>query len=261
MKSKVSLLFTLIILMIINSNVFCFSTDLHKQILKGKELLYNAYLKYDEAAYMLTYSFFERILSAEPDNELALYYVTCTQYRLLGLAMNKQNDDLFDKFYDSALENCEKLSDSEKLKEEAKVLVAAIYMMKLAGSPLQGPFLAPKINSLLDEVIASDFTNPRALLIKGIMDYNTPAFFGGSVENAIVRFNKAVEVFENKKIDKENINPDWGYIETLAWLGQAYAKAENIDKAKKTYEKALAVEPNFGWVRGLLLPSLSKKED
>ena len=261
MKTKTLTMFAAILLLTINSTAFCRSTDLEKQILKGKNLLYEAYLKYDELTYMQAYSVFERILSVEPENELATYYLTFAQYRLIVLAMNRKENDKFDKYYELALKNCKKLESSTTLANEADILKAAILMMKLANAPMQAPILSPTINSTLDKILASDSLNTRALLIKGVMDYNTPAFFGGSVENAITRFNKAITVFESTESDKENLNPDWGYIETLAWLGQAYAKAEKIDKAKETYEKALSVEPNFGWVRGFLLPALTKNQN
>jgi uncharacterized protein (DUF2141 family) len=51
---------------------------------------------------------------------------------------------------------------------------------------------------------------------------------------------------------------DWGYVETLAWKGQALTQKKEYRLAKKTYSQALEVEPEFGWVKYNLLPQLEK---
>ena len=115
-----------------------------------------------------------------------------------------------------------------------------------------------KINSLLEEVSAKKFGNPRTLLIRGMMAYNTPPMFGGSVDKSIEYFTKAELIFQNSKSSDE-LKPDWGYLETLAWKGQALAEKGMVQDAKSAYENALAIEPNFGWVKFRLLPQLEKQ--
>ena len=57
----------------------------------------------------------------------------------------------------------------------------------------------------------------------------------------------------------KEFNPEWGYLETLAWTGQVYAKLGNVDTARFYYTKVLTIEPEYGWVKYVLLPTLDKQ--
>lgn len=80
--------------------------------------------------------------------------------------------------------------------------------------------------------------------------------FGGNISEAIHCYKKGVKLYEKKPGDHKN---EWQYINALAWLGNAYAKNEQYDKALKTYEKALEVEPGFNWVKYDLMKNLKEK--
>jgi tetratricopeptide (TPR) repeat protein len=82
--------------------------------------------------------------------------------------------------------------------------------------------------------------------------------FGGSKEDAMKNFSKAVSLFEREE-NIDSLSPNWGYLESLAWLGRANTALENYETALYAYNKALNVEPNFMWVKNNLLPNLKKK--
>jgi hypothetical protein len=44
-------------------------------------------------------------------------------------------------------------------------------------------------------------------------------------------------------------------------IAQSYEEMEKWEQAKKYYNQALAVEPEFKWVKNELLPGLLKKEE
>jgi cytochrome c-type biogenesis protein CcmH/NrfG len=46
------------------------------------------------------------------------------------------------------------------------------------------------------------------------------------------------------------------YLDTMAFLGQAWAKKGDRAKAIAAYENALKAEPNFSWVKYVLLPKV-----
>lgn len=188
----------------------------------------------------------------------ALYYEALCEYKLLEMSSRPGNESLFEKNYESGVANAEKLSTITEFESEGKTLLAAIYMMKIASNPMSAVTLTSKIHSLLDEAQKIDPNNPRSYIIRGIMKLQTPAMFGGSNEDAAKNFAKAIQLFEKEdKVDP--LQPHWGYLESLAWMGRAQEKLENFDAAKFSYQKALNVEPDYVWVKYSLLPKLLEK--
>ena len=53
--------------------------------------------------------------------------------------------------------------------------------------------------------------------------------------------------------------PDWGRDDVWTWAGRAAMKSGDSKGAVEAYRKALAANPNNGWVRHSLLPEAEKK--
>lgn len=225
-----------------------------KEIKEGIVLAEKALIVYDKDLLLQA----REILMKENSNPAAFYYQTFCEYKLLEMSTRPGNDYLFDKYYEEATAHAEQISSLKDNESEGKTLLAAIYMMKIANSSMSAVTLSPKVHSLLDDAQKSDPKNPRPYLIRGIMKYQTPGIFGGSYEDAAKNFSKAIQLFE-KQDSVDQLKPHWGYLETLAWLGKAQEQLENYEAAKFAYEKALKVEPNYGWVKFVLLPQLMKK--
>lgn len=259
MKKIFSKTFSPVLFLIVFSKI-TFSQDhsVDESIKKGISQAYISYISYDKNLLLEAKETFEKALAQDNSNTFALYHITYCEYKLLEMSLRKGSEDLFDKYYDAAVANAENLSETKGIGSEGKTLLAGIYMIKIANSFLSGVTLTPKIHTLLDESEEINKINPRTYLLRGIMKFQTPAMFGGSTEEAAKNFNKAVALFEKQNSDNP-LGPNWGYLEALAWLGRAHEKLENYDAAKFAYQKALAVEPNFVWVKSSLLPKLEEK--
>jgi len=225
----------------------------NEAIAEAVQALHSAYLKNDFKTYMENHSFFERVLSMEPDNYLAKYYIAYIEYRLYMFKFSDNKINV-EKFYDTAQDILKELVEKKQFAGESKTLLASLYMMRLATNPMEAMALGPKIYEYLDEADAEPGSNPRSLLVRGIMQMNTPAAFGGSVQKGMESVQKAIDLYEKDKTGKIN----WGYEEAFAWLGQGYEKLNQPDKAKETYNKVLAIAPDFAWVKMNLLPNLEK---
>jgi tetratricopeptide (TPR) repeat protein len=223
-------------------------------LLEGIRLAEKALIAYNKDLLLQA----REIFIKENSSSAALYYQTYCEYKLLEMSLRPGNEDLFDKYYEDAVINAEKIAAVKEYESEGKTLLAGIYMMKIATSSMSAVTLSPKVHSLLDDAQKSDPGNPRPYLIRGTMKYQTPGIFGGSYEDAAKNFSKAIQLFE-KQENVDSLKPHWGYIESLAWLGRSQEKLENYDAAKFAYEKALKVEPNYNWVKYSLLPQLMKK--
>ena len=248
MKTK-----TVITILILMFNSIWASLQIHPLLKKAIKLSEKAFIKNDVNLYNQSAALCERIISAEPENSLAKYFLAYNEYRILqfpGISENR-----FRSIYESATKMLADIEHDKELLPEVKTLTAALTMMKLANNPAEAPALSSRIYTLLGEAAAIDSSNPRIYLIKGIMLFHTPKMFGGSLQKALVNFDKSISIFEHSA--KQTVN--WGYLEALAWKGQALAKLGKTGDAKSIYEKALNAEPEFGWVKNALLPGLLKE--
>ena len=224
---------------------------------EGKITATKAYVSYDKETFLKAYDSFEKIYEADTTNFAAVYNLTYIEYRFLE--MGSRDKALFDKFVAQAVDHAEKISNIKGFTSEGKTLLAAILMMKITHNWAEAMTLSPKIYALLGEVLAINGNNPRANLIYGIMKFNTPAAFGGSTKDALESFTKTISFFEKEENDP-SLLINWGYLDALAWTGIANEKLEMTDAAMFVYKKALSIEPEFAWVKHVLLPNLEKNK-
>ena len=89
--------------------------------------------------------------------------------------------------------------------------------------------------------------NPRVTLVKAIAAYNTPAMFGGSMQQAKTLASSAIERFNQPC---ENIC--WGEAEAYTWRGLAKQELGDAQGAIEDWQQALQVEKDYGWAKFLL---------
>jgi tetratricopeptide (TPR) repeat protein len=228
------------------------------KLITGKALTHKAVVLYNKNLLSKADSVYREILKSDTSNVSALFGLTFVQYRFLEMSLQKGNENLFDEYYQTAVDNANKLILLNKCQSEGKSVLAGIYLMKVAKDPMTAVTLFSEMNELLDDAEAADSLNPITYIVRGEMQFNTPATFGGSIENASKNFSKAVRICEQNPVSKF-VDMEWEHIEALAWLGQSLMKLENYDAAKFAYQKALSLQPDFGWVKYVLLPEAEKK--
>ena len=179
------------------------------------------------------------------------------QYGLLNICLANQDKNTFNKFIEGAEENMNLLLEKGSEISATHSLISAIYGAKMGFYPMKGMFLGPKSNEHMNKALSLDKDNAQAYRVKASSKFFTPEMFGGSIDESIELYEKAIELYEAQN----NIEENWEYIDCIAWLGIAYQKLENNDKAIQAYNKALKVEPNFSWVKHVLLPQALKSAE
>jgi len=255
---KAKMLLTVLVLAVLLLNLYgkVKYSDVNQLVQKAKQTSKEAFVKYDANLYKQSIGLCERALSAEPQNVLAKYYLAYNQYRLLSMPTKNTNENLFDTYFNQAVQNAKSISKQKGFESEANALLAATYMMKLSRNQSEAPAISKEVYSLLEQAKTYDSLNPRVYLIRGVMLFYTPKMFGGSIQKALENFDKAISLFKSKTGN----SIDWGYLEALAWKGQALTKLNKLNDAEEVYNKALKTEPGFSWVKRVLLPALQKQK-
>jgi tetratricopeptide (TPR) repeat protein len=90
--------------------------------------------------------------------------------------------------------------------------------------------------------------NPRVHLFKAMINFNTPAAFGGDKNKAMAYINKAIDLYS---YDRKS-NHYWGEAEAYVWRGLIHQAMNENQKAAVDFTMALQIEPKLDWAKMLL---------
>ena len=169
------------------------------------------------------------------------YYRLAISQNLQGLS-TPANSSL-----DLAITTLEILTEQQPNNDEAWVLLAQAYGLKIAYQPTKATNYALKADQAIRFALSLNNTNPRAYLVKGISAYNTPAMFGGSKARALDTLNRSIELFS-----QDASTTAWGNAEAYVWRGLTHLTTNNKVQALADFQSALAIAPNYGWAKMLI---------
>ena len=198
---------------------------------------------------------FERALADTGLSAWGHYYIALTDYRIAGLLEGESKDP--SEHLNAAVEHLKKATEIDPQAAEAYALLSSVYGWQIGLSPMKTMLLGPKSGKAIQKAKQLAPDNPRVVLSAAISDFNTPEMFGGSKEKSLQGLQRAAELFAQEE-PTNPIQPVWGHREAYAWLGIAYQNQGELESARAAFEKALEVDPNFGWVKYWLLPELEK---
>lgn len=215
--------------------------------------MYKAYLSDQPApdAWKSAIAVRKESLKAAPQDRQLQFHVALAQFGLLSSTMRKRDEDLFDEYYDETEDILKSISSEDKKWGEPMALLSAVYGLKMGYSPMQGIFLGSKSNSLVEKAKKLSPTSPLVWKVAANAKFFTPEMWGGDLAEAIEGYEACIKYYEAKP---ETLKFNWMYLDALAFMGQAYMKNGENGKAIAAYEKALRQEPEFGWVKFVLLP-------
>ncbi len=222
---------------------------------KMNQQFYSAYLTNTPQVWEDGIQKLNTVYEASKDIEI-LYQIAHAEFGIIGAYMGKRDKESAAKWIEKAEAHTEILIKENKDWPEALALMANILSIKIGLNPMTGMTLGPKSERYAKKALKKNDQLPQAWAQKAASYYHTPAMFGGSMKKAVTNYEKTVALFEK---DMDALHYNWEYLDALAWLGQAYTKNEQYDQAKTTYEKALRIAPDFGWVKHVLLPRMEKE--
>lgn len=132
---------------------------------------------------------------------------------------------------------------------------AAFIGFKIGISPYKAPFIGPKSLAFGKQSVNANPNNAFAYAQLGNIAFYTPQMFGGSKNEAMLHYLKALNLMEKQNNNTHN----WNYLNLLATIINAYIELEQFEKAKYYCEKTLSIEPHFDWVKNKLYPQVLKQ--
>jgi len=214
-----------------------------------KELTYKAYLQNDPVLWKNAVDEAKKVILREMDTKTNKYELVMAKYGLLNQTMSNKSEDVFNANLDSTIELLKELIESDSKWAEPRAILSSVYGLQMGYSPFKGMYLGGKSSQLIDKAMKLDRTSATVVKLYAGSKFFTPTLFGGDLQESIDKFEKSITLFEEGSLEN-----DWLYLDAMAWLGMAYMKNEQKKKAVAVFEKAIAFEPEFNWVKMALLP-------
>ena len=224
-------------------------------IVSGKQMLQAGENANDLDSMYAARATFERALADTGLSAWGHYYIALADYRIAGLLEGESKDP--SEHLNAAVEHLKKATEIDPQAAESYALLSSVYGWQIGLSPMKSMLLGPRVGKAAQKAKQLAPDNPRVVLSAAISDFNTPEMFGGSKEKGLQGFLRAAELFAREE-PTNPIQPVWGHREAYAWLGIAYQNQGELESARAAFEKALEIDPYFGWVKYALLPELEK---
>ncbi len=182
-----------------------------------------------------------------------LWELAKAEYGVIGACIANENEAAAKKHLKMADQYLTKYLKQYPEAAAANALKSGLLGYKIAFAPMKGIWLGPQSSKYLKKAFEYDDQHPKVWYHKGMYLFHTPSAFGGDLEGSIDHLKKAIAISASKECTDYN----WEYLESHAWLGQALAKNGQKVEARVVYQKAFEIEPEFSWVKYVLLPQVN----
>jgi tetratricopeptide (TPR) repeat protein len=184
------------------------------------------------------------------------YTLAYTDWRMVSILPASRKDDRM-KMLREAEEALRSSIAAKPDDAEAHALMASVLGRMIGFQPGLGASLGPRAAEAHRTAQRLDGgRSPRLPLLRGIRAFVVPAEFGGSIEQAEAELRTAERLFAEEPPGAPW--PNWGRLDTLAWLGQVRARRGDVDGARALYRRALDMAPDYAFVQKGLLPALDR---
>ena len=184
---------------------------------------------------------------AKSQNNRELYAHAYVQFRTLQLAIGGKREDEAKKSGDACIATLDAALKRDPRFAEAFALQSACYgyLTNLGG--MAAIRNGSRSGKSIEAALAIDARNPRILLVDGFGVYFRPKFVGGDKSKGCARFREAAAGFDaaGPSMASAGGGIDWGAAEAHYWSGRCARDAGDAAGARKFFERALALAPDF----------------
>lgn len=136
----------------------------------------------------------------------------------------------------------EELSKSATYGKQSLAFKSPYLAYAALNNPVTAVYRLPMSFSAAKTAISEAENSPYSWAEYGNLQYCYAYFIGGSFDDAVNSFQKAIKLIEQKgEVTKCN----WYYINTLLFLAKSYEDGKQFDKANEVYDKILKLRPDY----------------
>lgn len=231
-------------------------------LIDGKQVLTDGANHDDQEILLEARALFEQVVHDDSLAIFAHYYAASAASELANILYEMDDSDhnrQILEYVNYAIDHLEAATDQDESFAEGWLMLSAVYGQKMTVRPFQAVSLARKFNRAMSRAQELAPDSPRVVLLRAITDYNLPRIVGGNKDRALEGLYRAARLFEEEVVE-DPVLPSWGHEDAYARLGIVFMDRDNLEEARTAFERALEINPEFGWVKHTLLPSLEEME-
>lgn len=220
---------------------------------QAERLVYRGYARDQRATWQQGAAQLRDWQQAHPDDPEPLYELCLAEYGLIGFDQAQEADHDNLARIERVEQYLDRLDEMGHRPAAIQALRGGLLGMRITEQPLRAMTLGNQSRRLLERAVEVDPQDPAAWVELGNLRYHAPMLFGGDTQQAIDCYQRAIALFERQPDRRQH---NWLYLHALAWVGRSHARLDHTDEARQAYKHALAVEPDFRWIKQDLLPAL-----
>lgn len=230
------------------------------RLIEARDLAYDANYRNDQAGLRSAIAAMQPLTKAADVGADAHYYLSWTYWALAASQVQEKNMSGGLESGKLALEHARSGVAARGQDAELQTALAnALIVVGILDRAQFEPIFA-ELKDVRAKALALGPANPRVAIMDAGIIFNTPVEAGGNPERGIARWHEALKLFETEANTKaiDPIAPRWGHALAYGWMATLYLRLTppQKDKAREAAETALAMRPDFWWVRDQVLPQL-----
>jgi hypothetical protein len=229
-----------------------------EKLLAAKQAAYDANFRNDapglqEAAGKLDALAKDRELGA-----FALYYAGWTRWSLAAAQLQAKQKEEAAVSLSRSVEDLKKAVGLMPENGEFHSQLASSLISLAVADPTKFAQIIPEMTTHRKRALELAPASPRVVMMDAGMIFYAPAQYGGSQEKGIERWLEAIRLLEAERVE-DAVQPDWGRALAQGWLANLYLQMSppRTAEAKEMANRALALRPDFWFVKTQVLPKVS----
>ena len=199
---------------------------------------------------------FAGLAADDPKDARAHYGVALASWRATPLIMDADKAEA-KRVCEAGLAAATRAMALDPRSGEAVALKAGLQGLSLSFNPGAAMVLGPEMEQAMGRAEALSPKSPRVALFKAMNTLHKPDFVGGGAEKAAPQFERALALAAAESMDDSSVLV-WGHDDVHVWAGRCAEKRGRLEEAVAQYREVLAINPEHGWTRTILLPRAEK---
>lgn len=184
-----------------------------------------------------------------------IYLMTC-YYGYIGHLLDIKQKDRASEWNKKASDIFKKIKEEAPEDPRILALQSMFIAYDIAISPMKAPFQVSGMMSAAKKSLKLAPTLYLANLANANISFYFPEALGGDKQKAIGYYQKVYDYFQSHPAIAAS---DWMYLNVMSTLAVANEAVGNNKEALQWCEKALRVQPDFVYVKTILLPRIKQK--